>query len=384
MTEPVVGDHLAMKEAVLPFGRFPDADALLGPEMRSTGEVMGIDLTFGLAFAKSQLAAGTKLPDPRHGVPVVGRSRQAHRRAAARRFVELGFTIAATPGTAGYFREHDIEVATIVAKIGDPSGHDAVELISSGKVDMVVNSPARPWAASRRRPHPHRRRRPRRAPAHHRCSRPRGRQRHGRLGPTTRFACAACRSTTGACPTISWRSRYEESAAVSIRPRAASDGHPSARRSVDLAVAIGPTLLPNPVMTASGTAGYGDELARYVPLADLGALVVKSQAIEPWAGNPPPRVHETPGGMLNSVGLQGDGVRCGLPTSCRASSATAPRVVASIWGRTVDDYRAAAEVLGRPHPRPSSHSRSTCRARTCMGTRCSPNPPTTLARWSPR
>jgi carbamoyl-phosphate synthase large subunit len=60
---------------------------------------------------------------------------------AARRFVDLGFTIAATPGTAGYFREHNVEVATIVAKIGEPSGHDAVELISSGKVDMVVNSP---------------------------------------------------------------------------------------------------------------------------------------------------------------------------------------------------------------------------------------------------
>jgi carbamoyl-phosphate synthase large subunit len=61
LTEPVVGDHIAVKEAVLPFNRFPEADAVLGPEMRSTGEVMGIDLTMGLAFAKAQLAAGTRL-----------------------------------------------------------------------------------------------------------------------------------------------------------------------------------------------------------------------------------------------------------------------------------------------------------------------------------
>jgi carbamoyl-phosphate synthase large subunit len=141
LTDPVVGDHLAMKEAVLPFGRFPDADALLGPEMRSTGEVMGIDLTFGLAFAKSQLAAGTKLPEQGTVfLSLADRDKPIGARAA-QRFVELGFAIAATPGTATYFHEHGIEVATIVAKIGDPSGHDAVELISSGKVDMVVNSP---------------------------------------------------------------------------------------------------------------------------------------------------------------------------------------------------------------------------------------------------
>ena len=73
---PVGGDHVAVKEAVLPFGRFPEADSLLGPEMRSTGEVMGIDRTVGLAFAKSQLAAGTRLPRGGHGVPVAGRPRQ--------------------------------------------------------------------------------------------------------------------------------------------------------------------------------------------------------------------------------------------------------------------------------------------------------------------
>jgi carbamoyl-phosphate synthase large subunit len=141
LTEPVAGDHLAVKEAVLPFGRFPDADALLGPEMRSTGEVMGVDLTFGLAFAKSQLAAGTRLPqDGTVFLSLADRDKPSGVRAA-QRFADLGFSIAATPGTAAYLTDHGIDVATIVAKIGDPSGHDAVELISSGKVDMVVNSP---------------------------------------------------------------------------------------------------------------------------------------------------------------------------------------------------------------------------------------------------
>jgi carbamoyl-phosphate synthase large subunit len=141
LIDPVVGDHLAVKEAVLPFGRFPDADALLGPEMRSTGEVMGIDLTFGLAFAKSQLAAGTRLPEQGTVfLSLADRDKPTGVRAA-QRFVDLGFSIAATPGTAAHLTAHGIDVATIVAKIGDPSGHDAVELISSGKVDMIVNSP---------------------------------------------------------------------------------------------------------------------------------------------------------------------------------------------------------------------------------------------------
>ena len=65
---------------------------------------------------------------------------------------------------------------------------------------------------------------------------------------------------------------------------------------VDLSVAVGSLTLPNPVMTASGTSGHADELEAYVPLAQLGAVVVKSLSIEPWPGNPAPRVHETPSG----------------------------------------------------------------------------------------
>jgi len=134
---------------------------------------------------------------------------------------------------------------------------------------------------------------------------------------------------------ISWRYLYELGA---LMTRAAPP-------AVDLRTTIGVTELQNPIMTASGTAGYGDELAKYVALQDLGAVVVKSQGIEPWPGNPPPRVHETPGGMLNSVGLQGDGVKTWLADELPALTRRGARVVASIWGRTIADYRAAAEVL---------------------------------------
>jgi carbamoyl-phosphate synthase large subunit len=138
---PAAGGHVAVKEAVLPFDRFPEVDTILGPEMRSTGEVMGIDRSFGLAFAKSQAAAGNLLPasgtvffsladrDKRSGLD------------AARRFVELGFTIAATAGTAATLEAEGLPVATTVAKVGEGTGVDAVDLISSGKVDLVVNTP---------------------------------------------------------------------------------------------------------------------------------------------------------------------------------------------------------------------------------------------------
>ena len=113
---------------------------------------------------------------------------------------------------------------------------------------------------------------------------------------------------------------------------------------------VGSVFLPNPVMTASGTGGHGDELARYLDLSSLGAVVVKSLSAEPWAGNPAPRVHETQGGMLNSVGLQGPGVAAWLEHELPPLLATGARVVASIWGRTVDEYAAAAEALADAPP----------------------------------
>ena len=139
---PSTGGHVAVKEAVLPFNRFSDVDTLLGPEMRSTGEVMGIDRTFGLAFAKSQIAAGDPLPE-RGAVffSLADRDKPVGFRAA-RRFAELGFSIVATDGTACGLREAGIPVEGVVAKVGDFSGlADAVELISSGQVALVVNTP---------------------------------------------------------------------------------------------------------------------------------------------------------------------------------------------------------------------------------------------------
>lgn len=114
---------------------------------------------------------------------------------------------------------------------------------------------------------------------------------------------------------------------------------------MDTSVRVGSLTLPGPVTTASGTAGHGAELARFFPLAELGAVVVKSLAAYEWAGNPAPRVHPAGDGMINAVGLQGPGVEHWLREELPELAATGARVVASIWGRSVDDYRAAAEQL---------------------------------------
>ncbi|GAC1594889.1 MAG: carbamoyl-phosphate synthase large subunit [Acidimicrobiales bacterium] len=146
LREPTTGGHVSVKEAVLPFDRFPDVDTLLGPEMRSTGEVMGIDHTFGLAFAKSQTAAGDELPDAGAVFMSLADRDKAGGTEVARRFVDLGFEILATEGTARYLREHDVAVAVEVAKVGEAtpaegSRTDAVALIASGRVHLVVNTP---------------------------------------------------------------------------------------------------------------------------------------------------------------------------------------------------------------------------------------------------
>ena len=135
--------HVSVKEAVLPFDRFPEVDSLLGPEMRSTGEVMGIDRTFGLAFAKSQIAAGNRLPSGGAVfLSLADRDKEAGV-GAARGFAELGFALVATEGTADFLERHGVAVETRVAKVGQPGPGtlDAVELIASGKVHLVVNTP---------------------------------------------------------------------------------------------------------------------------------------------------------------------------------------------------------------------------------------------------
>jgi carbamoyl-phosphate synthase large subunit len=140
---PVSGGHVSVKEAVLPFNRFPDVDTLLGPEMRSTGEVMGIDKTFGLAFAKSQIAAGDKLPEGGAVFMSLADRDKKYAVVAARRFAELGFSLIATEGTASYLQEHGLVVDQVVAKLGaETNGRPtAVDLIAAGKVQLVVNTP---------------------------------------------------------------------------------------------------------------------------------------------------------------------------------------------------------------------------------------------------
>ena len=132
-----------MKEAVLPFNRFPEVDTVLGPEMRSTGEVMGIDARFGLAFAKSQMAAGTTAAaDGTVFLSLADRDKPAGI-VVARRFAELGFAIVATPGTADVPRPGS---ACAVADRGRQAvrrrrGRRRSTSSQSGKINLVVNTP---------------------------------------------------------------------------------------------------------------------------------------------------------------------------------------------------------------------------------------------------
>ena len=141
---PSDAGHVSVKEAVLPFNRFPTVDTVLGPEMRSTGEVMGVDRSFGLAFAKSQAGAGNPLPESGTVfLSLADRDKDAGL-LAARRFAEQGFELVATAGTAAALAADGLSVKAVVAKVGDDHDAgvaDAVDLIANGQVDLVVNTP---------------------------------------------------------------------------------------------------------------------------------------------------------------------------------------------------------------------------------------------------
>lgn len=116
--------------------------------------------------------------------------------------------------------------------------------------------------------------------------------------------------------------------------------------AVDMEVRVGPLTLPNPVIAASGTFGHGAELAALCDPAGLGAVTVKSIAAFRWPGNPGLRVTEAAGGgMLNSVGLAGPGIDAWIADDLPALAAHGARIIASIWGRTVEEYAAAAAPL---------------------------------------
>src|SRR3954449_13244162 len=130
--------YFSVKEAVFPFARFPGVDTILGPEMKSTGEVMGVGHTFGEAFVKSQIAAGVKLPQGGRAFISVRDSDKVTAVGIARDLVELGFTLLATRGTAKVLASHGIVVAP-VNKVADGRPH-IVDMIKNGEVSFIVNT----------------------------------------------------------------------------------------------------------------------------------------------------------------------------------------------------------------------------------------------------
>jgi carbamoyl-phosphate synthase large subunit len=137
--DPMRAGHISVKEAVLPFDRFEGADALLGPEMRSTGEVMGVARDFPTAFAKAQAAAGAALPDSGTAFITVTDSDKPGAVAVAQTLHDLGFRIVATPGTAEAIERMGIP-AERINKVGEGSPH-VVDWIERGDVDLIVNTP---------------------------------------------------------------------------------------------------------------------------------------------------------------------------------------------------------------------------------------------------
>jgi carbamoyl-phosphate synthase large subunit len=144
--EPVNGHYVAVKEAVLPFNRFFGADTLLGPEMRSTGEVMGIAPDFQTAFAKAQAAAGAALPAGGTAFITVTDTDKAAGAGIAAQLHDLGFEIVATRGTAQAIARMGVPVRTL-RKVGEGSPH-VVDAIASGAVDLVINTPTGSGARS--------------------------------------------------------------------------------------------------------------------------------------------------------------------------------------------------------------------------------------------
>ena len=305
--------HVAIKEAVLPFNRFPEVDTALGPEMRSTGEVMGIDETFGRAFFKAELAAGTLLPTEGTVFLSLADADKPAGLVVAARLRELGLGIAATAGTAAYLGRFDQPVDLVVGKVSEGAEVTAVDLIADGKVSFVINTP----------------------------------QGYGGRTDGEQIRKAANTNRVSSVTTV-------DAALAAVQGMAEQQGREITVRPlqsyhrtvmVDLTTAVGAVELANPVMTAAGTAGHGVELLPLLDLRALGAHVVKSLAAYEWDGNPAPRVHPAGVGMLNAVGLQGPGIAAWRRDDLPALVAAGVTTVVSVWGRSVADYAAAAEQL---------------------------------------
>ena len=136
--KPPRPDHIGVKEAVFPFARFPGVDTVLGPEMKSTGEVMGIDSDFAIAFAKSQIGGGSRLPREGTVFVSVRDSDKPRMLEAVRLLVALGFRIIATSGTQRYLAEKGVP-ASKINKVLEGRPH-IVDAIKNGEVQLVFNT----------------------------------------------------------------------------------------------------------------------------------------------------------------------------------------------------------------------------------------------------
>jgi len=141
-------EHVAVKASVFPFLKLPGVDSILGPEMRSTGEVMGIDRDFDSAMYKALISAGMKLPQEGGVYITVNDPDKPEILRTARQLVEMGFKLFATKGTSTYLREHGLHTTTVYT-IGQKMDPDALGLMRQGKINLIINTPTNSSGARR-------------------------------------------------------------------------------------------------------------------------------------------------------------------------------------------------------------------------------------------
>ena len=234
---------------------------------------------------------------------------------------------------------------SVVAKVGDDHDAavaDAVDLIANGQVDLVVNTPR---GRGPRADGDH----IRRAATRHKvpCITTVAAALAASAGIAEQAAPRADRALAAGVPRRSPDAPRGLTCAVRRVPATMLAGSDDATEAVDAEVRLGPIVLPNPIVAASGTFGHGDEVAKLCDPAGLGAVTTKSQAPFAWDGNPAPRLHPTTGGMVNAVGLQGPGVERWLDEDLPPLVARGARVIASVWGTQTDDFVTAAAAVAR-------------------------------------
>jgi carbamoyl-phosphate synthase large subunit len=138
-TEEIIPQHISVKEAVLPFDKFPGTDTILGPEMRSTGEVMGIDIDFGKSFAKAELAANQRLPQTGTVFVSMNDREKAAVVPTVKDLIDLGFKVVATEGTRKVLKAHGLDV-DLVLKLHEGRPH-VLDWIKNEQVQLIINTP---------------------------------------------------------------------------------------------------------------------------------------------------------------------------------------------------------------------------------------------------